>query len=92
MYQPILKVHFKKKKTVKDLSNNAYAMFLCVFFFFFWFSLKKHVINKGQKWYYEFTSISSNFSSDSQKIAKLFLNGIFSIVLLLAVAILNGFA
>ena len=33
MYLPILKVHFKKKKTAKDLSNNANAMFIVCFFF-----------------------------------------------------------
>ena len=34
MYLPILKLHFKKKKkNAKDLSNNADAVFLYVFFF-----------------------------------------------------------
>ena len=40
------------------------------------------LINRKKK-YFEFTSISSNFSGDCQKIAKLlvFLNGISSVVL-----------
>ena len=36
LYLPMQKVHFKKKKkkkTAKDLSNNAYAIFLYVFLF-----------------------------------------------------------
>ena len=35
MYPPILRVHLKKKRSVKDLhvSNDSYAMFLYVCFF-----------------------------------------------------------
>ena len=34
MYPPILRVYFKKL-SAKDLSNDAYVMFLCFFLFFF---------------------------------------------------------
>ena len=44
MYLPILKLHFKKKKkNAKDLSNNADAMFLYVFFFLIFF-IKAYVV------------------------------------------------
>ena len=38
MYPPILRVHLKKR-SAKDLSNDSYAMFLCVFFLLI-FSIK----------------------------------------------------
>ena len=44
-FLPILRVHFKKKKkrSVKDLSNDAYAIFCGVFFFVIFF-IKAYVM------------------------------------------------
>ena len=41
IYLPILRVHFEKKKKglAKDLSTDAYAVFLCVFFCVFFSNL-----------------------------------------------------
>ena len=42
MYLLILRVQIKKKekKSAKNLSNDAYAVFVCVCVFFFWFFIK----------------------------------------------------
>ena len=47
MYLPILRGHFKKI-SAKDLSNDAYALFLCCFFSFLIFFIKADVVDTRQ--------------------------------------------
>ena len=46
MHLPMFMVHFKKRKRfAKDLTNDAYMMFVCVFFFLIpIFSVKAYVV------------------------------------------------
>ena len=58
MYLPILRVHLKKKKkkSAKDSTNDAYAMFSVVYF---WFSLEKHIF-----WVLIWIALTSQCNSD----------------------------